>query len=62
MKAREQAKESGAKRYQGYNAQKGDMLDEMLARYVNEAGCQVPIKKLGDGFYLFGTRKIFARI
>ena len=34
----------------------------MFGRYVNEAGCKVPIKKLGDGFYLFGTRKIYAKI
>jgi len=46
----------------GYQATKGDMLDEMLGRYINEANCQVPIKKLGDGWYLFGTRRIFARI
>jgi len=38
------------------------MLDEMLGRYINEANCQVPIKKLGDGWYLFGTRRIYARI
>jgi hypothetical protein len=24
--------------------------------------CQVPIKRLGNGYYLFGTRKIFAKI
>ena len=24
--------------------------------------CQVPIKRLGTGYYLFGTRKIFAKI
>lgn len=34
----------------------------MFGRYVNEAGCKVPIKKIGGGFYLFGTRKIFAKI
>ncbi len=24
--------------------------------------CQVPIKRLGNGYYLFGTRKIYAKI
>lgn len=24
--------------------------------------CAVPIKRLGDGNYIFGTRKVFARI
>lgn len=34
----------------------------MFGRYINETGCKVPIKKLGGGFYLFGTRKIYAKI
>lgn len=24
--------------------------------------CPVPIKKLGNGYYIFGTRKIYAKI
>ena len=38
------------------------MVDELLAKYVNMANCSVPIKRLGNGFYLFGTKKIFAKI
>ena len=34
----------------------------MLGSYINKSGCQVPIKKLGDGYYMFGTRKIYAKI
>jgi len=34
----------------------------MLGNYINKSGCPVPIKKLGDGYYLFGTRKIYAKI
>ena len=45
-----------------YKAQKGDLVDEMLAQYINVANCPVPIKRLGDGYYLFGTRKIYAKI
>ncbi len=45
-----------------YKAQKGDLVDEMLAQYINVANCPVPIKRLGGGFYLFGLRKIFAKI
>ena len=29
---------------------------------MENTDCPVPIKKLGDGYYLFGTRKIFAKI
>lgn len=38
------------------------MLDELLGSYVNETGCPVPIKRLGNGFYMFGSRKIFAKV
>ena len=46
----------------GYAAFKGDAVDEQLAKYINMMQCQVPIKRLGNGYYLFGTRKIFAKI
>jgi hypothetical protein len=45
-----------------YKPSKGDLVDEMLAQYINLANCPVPIKRLGDGYYMFGTRKIFAKI
>lgn len=45
-----------------YQAPKGDVLDQMLNHYLNQANCPVPIRKLGNGFYLFGTKKIFAKI
>ncbi len=34
----------------------------MLGTFINKSGCLVPIKKLGDGYYMFGTRKIYAKI
>lgn len=43
-----------------YKAVRGDEVDEMLAQYLRD--CPVPVKRLGDGFYLFGTRKIYAKI
>lgn len=43
-----------------YKAMKGDEVDEMLAMYLQN--CPVPVKRLGGGFYLFGTRKIYAKI
>lgn len=45
-----------------YSAIKGDLVDELLAKYVNLTQCPVPIKRLGNGYYLFGTKKIFAKI
>jgi hypothetical protein len=43
-----------------YVAIKGDAIDEMLAQYIQN--CPVPVKRLGGGFYLFGLRKIYAKI
>ena len=40
---------------------KGDILDNMLFQYINAANCGVPIRRLGNGFYLFGTKKIWAK-
>lgn len=50
------------KKETGYRATKGDLVDEMLAKYINIANCPVPIKRLGGGFYLFGLKKIYAKI
>ena len=45
-----------------YQQAKGDVLDQMLFGYIQQANCPVPIRKLGSGFYLFGTKKIYAKI
>ena len=47
---------------QAYQAIKGDIVDEMLARYINQTGVQLPITRIGGGFYMFGTKKIYAKI
>ena len=39
-----------------------DDLDEMLEEYIWRAGCTVPLWRLGGGYYMFGTRKIFAKV
>ena len=41
---------------------KGDTIDQMLGFYINQTNCPVPIRKLGNGYYLFGTKKIYAKI
>jgi len=45
-----------------YKAVKGDEVDELLAKYINTMEINVPIRRMGDGFYLFGTRKIYAKV
>jgi chromosome segregation ATPase len=39
-----------------------DDIDAMLAQFINISGCPVPIKRLGGGYYYFGTKKIYAKI
>lgn len=34
----------------------------MLQEHMELADCNLPLEKLGDGNYLFGTKKIFAKI
>ena len=45
-----------------YKAIKGDAVDEMLGNWINTHGCEIEIKRLGGGFYMFGEKKIFAKI
>ena len=41
---------------------KGDATDEMMAKYLNECAYYVPVKRLGEGQYMYGSKKIFAKI
>ncbi len=45
-----------------YKATKGDDVDQMLGDWINKHGCVIPIKRIGNGFYMFGTKKIYAKI
>lgn len=45
-----------------YRPIKGDLVDELVAKYINEMQCPLPVKRLGDGNYIFGTKKCQARI
>jgi len=45
-----------------YKAVKGDEVDELLAQYINDWNITLPIRRLGDGYYLFGTKKIYAKV
>lgn len=58
-----QLAEEDQKRSQAvYVADTTDKVDQMFAFYINETKCPVMLKKVGDGQYLFGSKKIFAKI
>jgi hypothetical protein len=40
----------------------GDEVDQLLAKYINSMDIAVPIRRLEFGYYLFGTRKIYAKV
>ncbi len=60
-KAREAAEKQKPK-VAKYVAKKKDPVDQMIADYVNDTGLQVPIRRIGNGYYYFGSKKIFAKI
>lgn len=39
-----------------------DDVDIMMLEYMKKWNCNVPITRMGNGYYLFGTRKIYAKI
>lgn len=41
-----------------YKATRGDVVDELLARILNENPTACPVRKLGQNNYMFGTEKI----
>ena len=45
-----------------YKAVVGDLVDELFADYINRLGCPVPVKRTGQNNYMFGTKKISAKI
>ncbi len=45
-----------------YKAVVGDVVDELFADYINRLGCPVPVKRTGQSNYMFGTKKISAKI
>ncbi len=45
-----------------YESQKNDRVEQELNRYLESRPCKVEIKKLGDGYYKFGTRRIYIKL
>ena len=45
-----------------YQPIKGDKVDEKMAVFINNFELDVPLLRVGDGQYMFGSRKVFAKI
>ena len=45
-----------------YTPIQGDSVDELMAKHLNDSPYNLPVKALGDGHYMFGNKKIFAKI
>jgi hypothetical protein len=45
-----------------YKPVKGDEVDEMFADYLNEAKLQIEVERISANNYLFGSKKILAKI
>jgi len=45
-----------------YKAVAGDLVDELLAEYLNRVHCPVPIVRIGSNHYHFGSKKIAAKV
>lgn len=45
-----------------YKPTVGDEVDKMVADWIFANSCPVPIARMGNGYYKFGEKKIFAKI
>lgn len=48
--------------YENINIDIVDDIDRMMLEFVKKYNCHVPITRMGGGYYLFGTKKIYAKI
>lgn len=58
----EEARKNKPKPKVKYIPIKGDRIDELMAAYLNNFELDIPFQRLSEGNYLFGTRKIQAKI
>lgn len=45
-----------------YRPIKGDLVDEMVGNNLTDMQCTLPVRRLSDGYYLFGTKKIYVKV
>ena len=57
-----QAKIEAAKEKIKYNVVKGDPIDVLFGAALIRAGCKVLVTRLAAGSYMFGQKKIMAKI
>lgn len=50
--------EQVVKRVGGYKAVCGDEVDMKLAEYINKYGTPVPWKRISEGVYMYGTKRV----
>ena len=58
----ERALKSATVKPKKYRATKGDSVDEMLASVLNIKNCEIPISRVSEGWYMFGSKKIYTKI
>ena len=45
-----------------YTPDTSDKIDQMFAQYINMVNCPIKLTRVGDGQYIFGSKKIYAKI
>ena len=40
----------------------GDPVDELMAKHLNDSPYNILVRALGEGHYMLGNKKIFAKI
>lgn len=45
-----------------YRFVKGDEIDELFAKHLNQSNLELEVKRLSKGQYIFGTKKISVKI
>ena len=48
--------------WEEYKREGDDQVDELMAYHMNEAECPIKLTRVAEGQYMFGTKKIFAKV
>ena len=40
----------------------GDEIDKLFNKHIQANECEIPVKKVGGGYYMFGTKKVYSKI
>jgi hypothetical protein len=61
-KQEEEDKKNKPKAKNRYLPVRGDKVDEKIAEFMNDFELDIPLERISEGQYMFGQRKIFAKI